>query len=80
MYWTVRNSKKKQCNKKRQKITVRDPQVNMKYLIIFLIMGYNVLTKTGYKVQISSKIADLDGYSSLQDLQSLNLFESEYIL
>ena len=52
----------------------------MKYLIIFLIMDYNVLTKTGYKIQISSKITDLDGYSSLQDLQSLNLFESKYIL
>ena len=52
----------------------------MKYLIIFLIMDYNVLTKTCYKVQISSKIIDLDGYSSLQGLQSLNLFESEYVL
>ena len=61
-------------------MTVRDLQVNMKYLIIFLIMDYNVLTKTGYKIQISSKITDLDGYSSLQNLQSLNLFESKYIL
>ena len=61
-------------------MTVRDPQVNMKYLIIFLIMDYNVLTKTGYKIQISSKITELDGYSSLQDLQSLNLFEFKYIL
>ena len=52
----------------------------MKYLIIFLIMDYNVLTKTYYKVQISSKITDLDGYSSLQGLQSLNLLESEYVL
>ena len=52
----------------------------MKYLIIFLIMDYNVLTKTCYKVHISSKITDLDGYSSLKDLQSLNIFESEYIL
>ena len=61
-------------------MTVRDPQVNMKYLIIFLIMDYNVLTKTGYKIRISSKITELDGYSSLQDLQSLNLFEFKYIL
>ena len=61
-------------------MTIRDPQVNMKYLIIFLIMDYNVLTKTCYKVQISLKITDLDGYSSLQDLQSLNLFEFEYVL
>ena len=61
-------------------MAVRDPQVNMKYLIIFLIMDYNVLTKTCYKVQISSKIIDLDGYSSLQGLQSLNLFEFEYVL
>ena len=61
-------------------MTVKDPQVNMKYLIIFLIMDYNMLTKTCYKVQISSKITDLDGYSSLQDLQSLNFFESEYVL
>ena len=61
-------------------MTIRDPQVNMKYLIIFLIMDYNVLTKTYYKVQISSKITDLDGYSSLQGLQSLNLLESEYVL
>ena len=61
-------------------MTIRDLQVNMKYLIIFLIMDYNVLTKTCYKVQISSKITDLDGYSSLQDLQSLNLFEFEYVL
>ena len=52
----------------------------MKYLIIFLIMDYNVLTKTYYKVQRSSKIIDLDGYSSLQGLQSLNLLESEYVL
>ena len=61
-------------------MAVRDPQVNMKYLIIFLIMDYNVLTNMCYKVQISSKIKDLNGYSGLQDLQSLNLFESEYIL
>ena len=61
-------------------MTIRDPQVNMKYLIIFLVMDYNVLTKTCYKLQINSKITNLDGYSSLQDLQSLNLFESEYIL
>ena len=61
-------------------MTVRDPQINMKYLTIFLIMDYNALTKTCYKVQISSKITDLDGYSSLQDLQNLNLFESEYVL
>jgi len=52
----------------------------MKYLIIFLIMDYNVLTKICYKVQIRPKITDLDGYSRLQDLQNLNLFESEYIL
>ena len=52
----------------------------MKYLIIFLIMDYNVLTKTCYKAQMNSKIIDLDGYSSLQNLQSLNLFESEYAL
>ena len=39
-------------------MTIRDPQVNMKYLIIFLIMNCNVLTKTCYKVQISSKITD----------------------
>ena len=37
-------------------MTVRDLQVNMKYLIIFLIVDYNVLTKTCFKVQISSKI------------------------
>ena len=61
-------------------MTVRDTQANMKYLIIFLIMDYNVLIKTYYKVQISSKITDLDGYLSLQHLQSLNLFESEYVL
>ena len=61
-------------------MTIRDLQVNMKYLIIFLIMDYNVLTKTCYKVQISLKITNLDGYSNFQDLQSLNLFESEYVL
>ena len=61
-------------------MAVRDPQVNMKYLIIFLIMDYNVLTNMCYNVQISSKIKDLNGYSGLQDLQSLNLFESEYVL
>ena len=88
IHWQARiyvlNNKKiakgKQCNKKKHTITVRDPQINMKYLIIFLIMDYNVLTKTCYKVQISSKITDLDSYSSLQDLQILNLFESEYVL
>ena len=80
MYWIARNSKGKQCNKERHKIIVRDPQVNVKYLIIFLIMDYNVLTQTCYKVQKSSKITELDGFSGLQDLQSLNLFESEYIL
>ena len=52
----------------------------MKCLIIFLIMDYNVLTKTCYKVQMNSKITDLDGYLSLQVLQSLNPFESEYAL
>ena len=52
----------------------------MKYLIIFLIMDYNVLTKTCYKVQTNSKITELDGYSNLQDLQNLNPFESEYVL
>ena len=61
-------------------MTVRDTQANMKYLIIFLIMDYNVFTKTCYKVQMNSKIIDLDGYLSLQDLQSLNPFESEYAL
>ena len=61
-------------------MTIRDPQVNMKYLINFLIMDYNVLVKTCYKIQISSKITDLDDYSNLQNLQSLNLFESEYVL
>ena len=88
IHWQARiyvlNSKKiakgKQCNKEKHTIIVRDSQVNMKYLIIFLIMDYNVLTKTCYKVHISSKITDLDGYSSLKDLQSLNIFESEYIL
>ena len=81
MYWTARKTTKgKQCNKEKHTITIRDPQVNMKYLIIFLIMDYNVLTKMYYKVQISSKITDLDGYSSLQGLQSLNLLESEYVL
>ena len=52
----------------------------MKCLIIFLIMDYNVFTKTCYKVQMNSKIIDLGGYLSLQDLQSLNPFESEYAL
>ena len=52
----------------------------MKYLIIFLIMDYNVPTKTCYKVQMNSKMTDLDGYSSLQDLQILNPFESAYAL
>ena len=52
----------------------------MNYLIIFSIVDYNVLSKTCYKVQISSKITNLDGYSSLQDLQSLNPFGSEYVL
>ena len=41
---------------------VRDLEINMKYLIIFLIMNYNVLTKMCYKVQLSSKITNLDGY------------------
>ena len=43
-------------------MTVRDLEINMKYLIIFLIMNYNVLTKMCYKVQMSSKITDLNGY------------------
>ena len=43
-------------------MTIRDSQINMKYLIIFLIANYNVLTKTCYEVQMSSKITDLDGY------------------
>ena len=81
MYWTTRIAAKgKQYNKENQTKTIRDPQINMKYLIIFLIMDYNVLTKTCYKVQMKSKITDLDGYSSLQNLQSLDPFESEYAL
>ena len=81
MYWTVRIAATwKQYNKENYTITIRDPQINMKCLIIFLIMDYNVLTKTCYKVQMNSKITDLDGYLSLQDLQSLNPFESEYAL
>ena len=43
-------------------MTVRGPQINMKYLITFLIVNYNALTKTCYKVQMSSKITNLDGY------------------
>ena len=81
MYWTARIAAKgKQYNKENHTITVRDPQINMKYLTIFLIMDYNVPTKTCYKVQMNSKITDLDGYSSLQDLKNLNPFESEYVL
>ena len=48
--------------------------------LLFLIVNYNVLTKTRYKVQISSKITDLDGSLSLKDLQSLNPFESKYVI
>ena len=33
--------------------------------LFFLIVNYNMLTKTSYKVQISSKITDLDGSPSL---------------
>ena len=33
--------------------------------LVFLNYGYNVLTKTLYKIQISSKITDFDGYPSL---------------
>ena len=33
--------------------------------LVFLNYGYNVLTKTWYKVQISSKIIDFDGYQNL---------------
>ena len=52
-------------------MTVRDPQINMKYLTIFLIMDYNVLTRTCYKVQMNLKITDLDGYSRLAKFESL---------
>ena len=31
--------KEKQCNKERHKITIRDPQISMKYFIIFLNYG-----------------------------------------
>ena len=58
-------AKGKQYNKKNHIITVRGPQINMKYLIIFLIMDCNVLIKTCYMVQMNSKIIDLDGYLSL---------------
>ena len=33
--------------------------------LFFLIVNYNVLIKTCYKVQISSKITNLDGSPSL---------------
>ena len=33
--------------------------------LFFLIVNYNVLTKTCYKVQISSKMTDLDDSLSL---------------
>ena len=33
--------------------------------LVLLNYGCNVLTKTWYKVQMSSKIIDFDGYSSL---------------
>ena len=39
-----------------------------------------MLTRTYHKVQISSKIIDLDDSSGLYDLQSLNHFESKYVL
>ena len=56
----------KKYKKKKKKKFVRDPQINKKYFIsFFLNYGYNVLTKTWYKVQISSKIIDFDGYLSL---------------
>ena len=56
----------KKKKKKKKNTIVRDPQINKKYFIsFFLNYGYNVLTKTWYKVQISSKIIDFDGYLSL---------------
>ena len=36
MYWVARNSKGRQCNKEIREIIVRDPQINMRYFIIFL--------------------------------------------
>ena len=33
--------------------------------LLLLVVNYNVLTNMYYKVQISSKITDLDGYLSL---------------
>ena len=39
-----------------------------------------MLTRMYHKVQISSKIIDLDGSSGLYDLQSLNPFESKCVL
>ena len=36
MYWAARNSKGRQCNKEIREIIVRDPQINMRYFIIFL--------------------------------------------
>ena len=35
----ARNSKGKQCNKETHEIIVKDPQISMKYFIIFLNCG-----------------------------------------
>ena len=47
--------------------------------LIRCLLSYRNLTRTWYKVQSSSKITVLSGYFSLQNLQSLILFESEYV-
>ena len=65
MYWAAKNSKGKQYKKEIREVIVRDPQSIWDISLFFLIMDYNVLTKTCYKVQISSKIINLDDYLSL---------------
>ena len=51
----------------------------MKQCFINKLSVYRKLTRTWYKVQSSSKIAVLNGYFSLQNLQSLILVESKYV-
>ena len=51
MYWAAKNSKGKQYKKEIREVIVRDPQSIWDISLFFLIMDYNVLTKTCYKVQ-----------------------------
>ena len=79
LYWTTNQNSKVNAENKIIKaqsnvLGILKSMESISLIFILFYYDYSMLTKTWYKVQASSKITILNGYSNLQDLQSLILF------